>query len=439
MNTPDILHHYRQLAADQTTMTHDWHNRRQLHAVMQVQELPLPERRQENWRYTPLPPLLDTAFQPAALEQDLLFADDIEQLRLTPAASLRIVLHNGFFLPELSNLPDDGSIRIESLRSALANGDKTVQAHLGELSGEQPHLFHALNTAMLGEGVYLHIAAGAQLAQPIEVLHVSLSFASEYLAQPRLLVVVGEGAQASIVEQYASLADVLCLNNTVTEIFLQAGASLQHSRLQNESLRTRHLASLYVQQAEGSHYRNTTLAFGGAWSRTEFHVRFSGTGANCRLNGFYLAGDKQSHDMHLNVVHNLPGCSSQSHFKGILQGHSKAVFDGNIEVKPAAQKTDARLSNANLLLSRDAEIDTKPRLEIYADDVQCSHGTTVGQIDEEMLFYLRSRGIPHAQAVNMICTGFADEVIGTCGWESLENLAREVLARQLAAAAVAGG
>lgn len=432
MNTPNILQHYRQLAADQSTLVHDWHNWRQLHAVMQVQKLPCPERRQESWRYTPLPPLLDTAFQPATLEEDLLFADDIEQLRLTPSQGPLIVLHNGFFLPELSNLPEDGTIGVESLRNALANGDKTLQTHLGELSGEQPHLFQALNTAMLGEGVYLHIKAGAQLIQPIEILHVSLGFASGYLAQPRLLVVVGEGAQASIVEQYTHLSDVLCLNNTVTEIFLQAGARLEHSRLQNESPRTRHLASLYIRQAQGSQYRNTTLAMGGLWSRTEFHTDFSGMGADCELNGFYLAGDRQSHDMHLDVVHNLPGCSSRSRFRGILHGHGKAVFDGNIEVRPDAQKTDARLSNDNLLLSRDAEIDTKPRLEIYADDVQCSHGTTVGQMDEEMLFYLRSRGIPQAQAVNMICTGFADEIIGTCGLETLENRAREVLSHQLA-------
>lgn len=426
-----ILHHYRQLAAAQTTVAHDWHNRRQLHAVMQMQELPLPERRLENWRYTPLTPLLDTAFQPAVLEEDLLFADDIEQLRLTPASAPRIVLHNGFFLPELSHLPDDGSIQIESLRTALANGDETVQAHLGELSGTQAHLFTVLNTALLSEGVVVRIAQNAQLSEPLEIIHVSLSFASEYLAQPRLFIWLEAGAQASIVEHYTHLADVLCLHNSVTEVFLHEGATLQHARLQNESLRTRHLASLYVQQAAASQYRNTTLAFGGAWSRTEFHVRFSGTGANCQLNGFYLTRNKQSHDMHLNVVHNLPGCTSHSHFKGILQGHSKAVFDGIIEVKPHAQQTAARLSNANLLLSRDAEIDTKPRLEIYADDVQCSHGTTVGQLDAEMLFYLRARGIPHAQAVQMICAGFAGEIIATAEYPALAERANALLKQQL--------
>ncbi|MFN3785585.1 MAG: Fe-S cluster assembly protein SufD, partial [Thiothrix sp.] len=431
MKPNDILHHYRQLASAQTAVAHDWHHPRQLHAAMQMQELPLPERRHENWRYTPLTPLLDTAFQPAVLEKDLLFADDLEQLRLTPADNPRIVLHNGFYLPALSNVPENSAIKIESLPAALANGDHTVQAHLGELSGEHAHLFTALNTAMLNAGVVVRIAANTQLTQPLEIIHVSLSFASTYLAQPRLFIWLDAGAHVSIVEHYTHLADVLCLHNSVTEIFLQEGARVQHSRLQNESRRTRHLANLYVQQAAHSHYHNTTLAFGGAWSRTESHIRFSGAGATCQLNGFYLAGDKQSHDMHLHIVHHPPQCTSRSHFKGILQGHSKAVFDGNIEIKPNAQQSDARLSNANLLLSHDADIATKPRLEIYADDVQCSHGTTVGQLDAEMLFYLRARGIPHAQAVQMICAGFAEEIIATAQCPALQEYAHALLKQQL--------
>lgn len=433
-SAPSVLQHYRRLAADQSGTAHDWRSRRQLDAVMQVQELPLPDRRSESWRYTPLPPLLEQPFQPAEPEEELLYADDVAQLRLTDAGNPCIVLLNGFFMPGFSTLPDESSVQVQPLRTALAGGDKTVLARVGELSGEQAHLFAALNMAMLGEGVYVRIPAGAVLASPLEILHISVSFESERLAQPRLLLVVEEGAQATVVEHYAHVGDTLRLNNVVTEVFLEAGAQLHHPRLQDESLRTRHLNSLYLRQAADSRYRGVTLALGGAWSRSEFHVSFSGTGADCGLDGFYLSGDRQSHGMHLDVIHNLPGCVSRSRFKGILLGHGKAVFDGNIEVRPDAQKTDARLSNDNLLLSRDAEIATKPRLEIYADDVQCSHGTTVGQIDEEMLFYLRSRGIPHAQAVNMICSGFADEIIGACGLETLGNRAREMLSRQLAQA-----
>jgi Fe-S cluster assembly protein SufD len=431
MNTPhSILQHYRQMAAGASAGQHGL-NLRQQQAVGQLQQLALPERREEGWRYTPLPPVLEHSFNPAEPEEDLLFPDDVSQLRLTEADSPCIVLLNGFFMPELSSLPEDGSVEIHNLRTALCSNSSDAFARLGELSGEQPHLFTALNTAMMGEGAYIRIPAGSVLDKPIEVLHVSISFESGFIAQPRLLVVLEEGAQATLIEHYEHLSDTLCLNNMVVEIFLEAGAKLLHPRLQNESLRTRHLSSLHIRQAAGSRYQGTTLALGGAWSRTEFHVGFSGSGADCELNGFYLAGDKQSHDMHLDVIHSVPACTSRERFKGILYGHSRAVFDGDVVVKPDAQKTDARLTNDNLLLSRDAEIDTKPRLEIYADDVQCSHGTTVGQIDPEMLFYLRARGIPQEQAVHMICAGFASEILVTCQWEPLQQRAQAFLTRQL--------
>ncbi|WP_051543229.1 Fe-S cluster assembly protein SufD [Thiothrix lacustris] len=351
------------------------------------------------------------SFQPVALEDDLLTPDDVEQLRLTPVESLRVVMLNGFFMPELSTLPQDGSVTVAT----------------------------TLNTDSPDEGVSIRIKAGSVLAQALEVLHVSFSFESEFIAQPRLRVVLEAGAHATLVEQYTHLSDTLCLNNAVVEVFLEAGARLSHPRLQQESLRTRHLSSLHVNQAAGSHYHGTTLAFGGAWSRTEFHVAFSGTGAHCDLNGFYLVGDQQTHDMHLDVIHNLPGCSSNARFKGILYGNGKAVFNGNIVVKPDAQKTDARLSNDNLLLSRAAEIDTRPRLEIYADDVQCSHGTTVGQLDPEMLFYLRARGIPQTQATLMVCDGFASEIIDTCNAAALQQQAQTLLAKRLASVTALAG
>ncbi len=432
MNPSDtILQHYRQMA-DATISGRDWLLLRQQQAARQLQQLHMPERREEGWRYTPLPPVVEHDFKPAEPEEELLFADDVAQLRLTEPDSPCIVLLNGFFMEELSSLPEDGSLEIRNLNTALHGGSSEVFARLGELSGEQPHLFTALNTAMIGEGAYLRIPAGTVVAKPIEILHVSISFESEFIAQPRLLVVLEEGAQAVLIEHYEHLSDTLCLNNMVAEIFLESGAQLLHPRLQSESLRTRHLSSLHIRQAAGSRYQGTTLALGGVWSRTEFHVGFSGSGADCQLNGFYLAGDKQSHDMHLDVIHAVPGCTSRERFKGILYGHSRAVFDGDVVVKADAQKTDARLTNDNLLLSRDAEINTKPRLEIYADDVQCSHGTTVGQIDPEMLFYLRSRGIPPAQAIQMICEGFAAEILATCQWEPLQVRAGELLAKHFA-------
>lgn len=423
---PELLPHYRQMAQDVAVM-HPF----QQQAAGRLGTLPLPDRRAETWRYTPLSPLLGQAFVPVGREEGLLTVEDVAALRLTDAASPCIVLLNGFFMPDLSVLPEDSALQVCDLRRALQDGLPGT-AQFGTLSGVGEHLFTALNGAMAGEGAYVHLPAGSKLATPLEIIHIAYSFDSGFITNPRLLVVVGEGAELLLVEQHTDLADTLHVHNGVTEVVLEAAASLTHPRLQNASLRSRHLAGLYVRQAAGSRYQGTTLALGAAWSRTEFHVDCAGAGAECGLNGFYLAGGQQAHGMHLDVIHAVPECSSRETFKGILYGQGKAVFDGNIVVKPDAQKTDARLSNDNLLLSREAEIDTKPRLEIYADDVQCSHGTTVGQIDPEALFYLRARGIPRSAAVAMVCQGFAGELMETCQWPPMQERAMAILQQRLA-------
>lgn len=450
MNTPDmtasaarpidLLAHYQKMVA-QAVSERPWLHPRQQQAAKRLQTLKLPDRQAEDWRYTPLPPVLQ-AFQPVRREDDLLTAEDVQSLRLTGDDSWRIVLLDGFFMPELSTLPIKGehgtndAVTVMGLQEALHSGEKAVHERLGTLAMEPQHLFGTLNTALLGEGVYVRVASGVQLKQPIELINISFSFETHFIAHSRVLLVLEEGAQATVVEQHSSLADTVCLHNQVLEIFLEPGAQLLHPRLQHESRQARHLSSLYLRQQAGSRYAGTTLALGAAWSRTEFHVDFAGEGARCDLNGFYLAGQQQSHGLHLNVVHAQPACSSRERFKGILYAQGKGVFDGNIIVKPDAQKTDARLSNDNLLLSREAEVNTKPRLEIYADDVQCSHGTTVGQLDEEMLFYLQARGIPRQQAVLMLCQGFAAEMIETCQWPALQNRALAILQQQLASVAI---
>ena len=388
----------------------------------------LPNRKQEGWRYTPLAPILDHQFSAASREEGLLEPEDIAPLRVTPADHVCVVLLNGFFMPELSTLPTQAGLEVLDLEQAIQNSAAGIE-RLGSLSGDCLHLFGAVNAALTGAGAYLRVTE--KLTQPVEILHINYSFDSEVVSNPRLLVQVEANASLTLLEQHVKFADSLNMHNGVTEIFLGESAQLLHSRLQNDSLRTRHLSSLYTQQAAASLYKSTTLALGSAWSRTEFHLDFAGGHAHCDLNGFYLAGEQQMQSMHLDVLHSVPDCSSRETFKGILYGQGKGVFDGNILVKKDAQKTDARLSNDNLLLSRDAEIDTKPRLEIYADDVQCSHGTTVGQIDPEMLFYLRARGIPKAEATGMICQGFAAELIAHCEYPALEAKALAILQERL--------
>ncbi|PID49929.1 MAG: Fe-S cluster assembly protein SufD [Proteobacteria bacterium] len=426
-----ILQHYQQMAGNAVSRQ-NWVNARRKQALAALNDRIFPKHRDEAWRYTPLAPVLGQAFQAAQREDDLLTADDIEQLRLTTPGTLgsaRVVFHNGFFMSDLSDLSTD-QFEVMDLHSALQQGQPQALEYLGTLS-RNDDFFTALSTAMAAEGVFIRIPAGLKLEQPVELIHINLSFESDFITQARLLMVVEEGAEVQLLEQYVGLSDTVCLNNQVQEIFLAKGAKLTQARLQNESRRARHLNHLYVQQQAESQYRGTMLTFGGQWSRTVLHANFADVGAHCELNGFYLSGAQQSHDMHLDVVHAVPRCTSTEQFKGILYADGQAVFDGNIVVAQDAQQTDAQLHNANLLLSRDAEVNTKPRLEIYADDVKCSHGTTVGQIDADALFYLRARGIPREQAIAMVCQGFAGEIIETCAWKPLQDRAMQILQQQL--------
>ncbi len=424
-----LLAHYRALAQrDQPVLP------LQQQAQQYLQQHGFPDKKIEDWHYTALNPLLEHAFTPASAMDETLELDrhTLGDLLLGNEESYQVVVYNGAYQSQLSKtrgLP--AAVQIDSLQQALAGQDQTLMAHLGKLSGEGEHLFNALNTAYLQDGVYIRVPAGCKLDKPIEILHVSLSFSGALMAQPRHLVVLEAGAEASLVEHYASLGDSLCFNNMISEVFLAEQAKLHHARLQNESRQTRHLASLYIQQQQASQYHATSIAMGGLWSRIEFHNSLDAPGAEAWHAGLYMAGNAQLNNNHLKVLHRAAGCRSREVYKGILKGQGRAVFDGLVKVDIDAQQTHAHLSNANLLLSRDAEIDTKPILEIEADDVQCSHGTTVGQIDPELLFYLRARGIPEHQARQMICLGFAGDIVETLHWPPLRDYVEGLLQQRL--------
>ena len=426
MNTTEaLLAHYRSLAGNRQVSLPI-----QQQAYEHLLQQGFPDKKIEDWHYTAMNPLLEHAFAPAddALELDRAALD---HLLLGYADTHQVVLYNGQFQPHLSQLPGAEGLQITSLKQALAAQDKGLMAYLGKLSGEGEHLFNALNTALLDDGVYIRLAAGCKLHKPIEILHVSLTFSGALIAQPRHLVVLEAGAEATLIEHHGSLGDSLCFNNMLSEIFLAENTRLNHIRLQNESRQSRHLASLYIQQQQHSEYYATSIALGGLWSRIEFHNGLDAVNARAHHAGFYMAGDSQLNNNHLKVVHRAAGCRSREVYKGILKGHGKAVFDGMVKVAVDAQQSDAHLSNANLLLSRNAEIDTKPILEIEADDVKCSHGTTVGQIDADLLFYLRSRGIAESQARQMICLGFAGDIVETIDWQPMRDYVQGLLQQRL--------
>ncbi|MDX1698758.1 MAG: Fe-S cluster assembly protein SufD, partial [Thiohalobacterales bacterium] len=306
---------------------------------------------------------------------------------------------------------------------------------LGKAAGVPAHAFSALNSAAIEDGLFIHVAQGHQPDRPIEVLHLTTAPVDAVVAQSRNLVLLEEGSQATIIERFTCPDGSLYFNNCISEIFLQKEACLEHYRLQDESPAAYHMHSLFIDQQVRSRYRSAGFALGGAWSRAELKIELLGESAVAELDGLYVTGEQQLSDMHLDIHHAVPDCASYTNCKGLLHGRGRAVFDGRIEVRPHAVKSDAQLHNANLLLSRNAEVDTKPQLEIYADDVKCSHGTTVGQLDPAQLFYLRSRGIDEAEARRLLCLGFAGEILERCPITPLREHVESMVSGRLSQAA----
>ncbi len=415
----------------------DWLASQRASAREQVREQGLPSSKQEAWRYTSLKRIVDQGFVPADEAVEELPFEAIEKVLIPGLDAHRVVLVNGRFSPALSALDQlPAGVRIGGLRQILESDPDVLRDRLNRIVGDQQPLFAALNTAALDDGLVLLVARGTQLERPIEIVHVSVGMDQPRVAQPRHIVSLEAGARANLIERYVSLEPSIYCTNSVLEVSLDRDAALDHDRIQLESPNAFHITGLYLRQGQGSRYRAVNIALGASWARTELDVRFAGEHAECDLQGLYLAGDQQLVDYHLDVNHALPKCTSRERFKGILYGKGKAVFDGRVYVAKDAQQTDAAMSNKNLLLSQNAEVDTKPQLEINADDVKCSHGTTVGQIEPEMLFYLRSRGIGAGLARRILCLGFAAEIIDSIANESLREHVAEQVGQRLESATI---
>ena len=399
-----------------------------------VTELPVLDRKQEAWRYTSIEALLKQRFRPAS-DTDDLPAQDINDYLLPALDTYRLVFANGRCDPQLSSINDlpDG-VSLGSLRAGLTTDPELLATWFGQTANHTEHVFTAMNTALVNDGVFVHVGSQVELDRPIEVIYLSQTDEELLLMQPRNLIMLDAGAKATLIERFIGFGQSPYFHNNLTEISVGKGASLKHYRVQDESRSAYHLSSLYLSQQAQSRYQGTTLAFGSAWARTEYHTTFKQEGAACELNGLYTVGDGQLTDFHLDVQHSVPGCVSREQFKGVLYGKGRAVFDGRILVDKQAQHSDAQLTNDNLMLTRNAEVDTKPQLEIYADDVKCSHGTTVGQLDPQQVFYLRSRGIDEAAARKMLCLGFAGEVLDSIEVPALRDAATRKLSDTLNAA-----
>lgn len=428
---PNGLEHW--LSAPDEGPLPDWLAERRRAARTRLSARPLPHSKEEGWRYTSLKGLLEQQFTAVDEPLSALQPEDLDAVLIPGFDAHRVVLVNGRFAPELSALGElPAGARVGGLRDWLGRDPESLREQLDATRGDSETFFALFNTAGLDDGLVVWLERGVMLERPLELIHLSVGLDEPRVAQPRHLVHLEAGAQATLVERYVSLGESLYCTNAVIEVALGRDAVLRHERIQMESRNAFHLTGFYLVQDENSRYSGINIGLGARWARTDLNTRFRGEHAECVLQGLYLAGDGQLLDYHLDVEHAVPNCRSEENFKGLLTGQGRAVFDGRVLVARDAQKSDAAMSNRNLMLSEQAEIDTKPQLEIYADDVKCSHGTTVGQIEPEMLFYLRSRGIDAAQARRMLCLGFAGEIIDRLGAEAVREHVAEAVGRRLA-------
>ncbi len=381
-------------------------------AISRFAEQGFPSTKDEDWRFTNVAPLARLPFKPIfqAPAKVGVKPQEVEALTFGKIDAHRLVFVNGHLVRELSAVAP-ASFELRSLAEALAANSPLVQEHLGRHAQAENNPFVSLNAAFFQDGAFIHIPAGQVIERPIHLLHLSTVKESGATSTPRNLIIAGANSQATILESYASTAQGAYFTNVVTEIVLGDGAVVEHCKFQDESSSAFHLAALHAHLGRGCNFISHSIAAGARLSRNNIRTVLAGEGLDCVLNGLYLTRGDQLADHHMVVEHAQPHCNSHEYFNGILDGRSKGVFHGRILVRPAAQKTDAKQTNKNLLLSEDATVDTKPQLEIYADDVKCTHGATVGQLNDESIFYLRARGIGAETARRILIHAFAGEII----------------------------
>jgi Fe-S cluster assembly protein SufD len=410
------------------------------------ESLGFPTTKNEDWHFTSVARIADQSFH-AAMTSKADVSSEGSTAGMVARADLRrftfgqptwhtLVFVNGEFSEDLSSYAALGEkVRVSSLANAIRSGTVRPERHLGKIAAFESHAFTALNTAFIRDGAFVELQADAVVEQPIHMLFVSEG-AGEAVSHPRNLIIAARNSRASIIESYISIRDNCYFTNAVTEISLGEGARIDHYKIQRESEKSYHVGTTQIRQARDSQLHSFSFAVGGSLARTNIYTSLDGDAATCTLNGLYLTDGKQHIDNQTSIEHIAPNCPSHELYKGVLDGHSHGVFNGKVYVHPEAQKTDGKQSNNNLLLSPTARVDTKPQLEIFADDVKCTHGATVGRLDEMAMFYLNSRGIGSDSARTLLTYAFAADVLETIELEPMKTeLERMVLARFASTAA----
>jgi Fe-S cluster assembly protein SufD len=392
----------------------------------------LPSTRLEEWRYTNVAELAAIDWQPAEGRAPAISRDAVEALASPVFACGLLVFVNGRFVSELGTLrsPD---VEVVSLGAARRTSDARALLRIGSLVDVKAHPFAALATACLDDGVCIRFPAGVRLEQPLHLVFLSATAEAPVLAHPRVYIEAGRGSEAVVVQDHVSLGSAPAFTNAVTELHVGPGARLSHLLLQREGDAVFHVSNTAAQLERDARLASHVISLGGRFVRNDLSVQIAGEGAEASLNGLFLCAGERLIDNHTFVDHAVPHGTSRQLYKGVLSGRSRGVFRGRVRVRPHAQKTDAKQSNPNLLLSDGAEFDGKPQLEIHADDVKCSHGSAIGRVDENALFYLRTRGIDEATARAVLVRGFAAEVLAALPEPALAEALGDTFAERLGA------
>jgi Fe-S cluster assembly protein SufD len=400
-------------------------------AISRFAELGFPSQKDEEWKYTSVAPILRQKFNHTAAPVNV-SEEAIGDFTFDGLEDSLLVFVNGHFSPKLSTFEAKPvGVVIGSLKTLIIEHPDLLLKHLGQYASFEKESFTALNTAFTEDGACIYVPRDTIVEQPVHLLNLSVGQDAPFISHPRKLVVVGRGSELQFIESFHSLSDDLYFNNQVTEVVVEENAKVQHIKVQEESLKAFHVANSQIQQERHSVYSSVNIDLGSALTRNNLNIRLNAENCESHLFGFYHGQGTQHIDSHTFIDHAMPHCFSNELYKGILDGKANAVFSGKILVRQDAQKTNALQSNKTLLLTDEASISAKPQLEIFADDVKCTHGATIGQLDDEALFYLRARGIGQDVASALLRYAFARDIFENIGIESVRKKLDEKILRRL--------
>lgn len=388
-------------------------------------KLGVPTTKNEEWKYTNVTPITQRKFQLPKSER---LAPSDEFNRYCDVQEMNLVFVNGVFDTELSNLKKLNGITIKTIQQAIKDNDPELEDLLTRYDPEENTSFVALNQALSNDGAYISITNNVVTQELIHIIHVANTGNNEIITAGRSLITVGKSSEATILESYLTVSDkAVYLNNPLTDIFVGENATLNYCKAQKESGQAYHIGNTRVRQERNSNFNGFSLVAGGLLTRNNLDVVLSGEGANGIINGLYCVDGQELVDNHTTIDHRVANCMSNQLYKGILNGSSHAVFNGKIFVRPIAQKTNSYQLNKNLLLGKNCLVDTKPQLEIFADDVKCTHGATIGQLNEDEIFYMETRAIARKTAITMLARGFVDDILAKINNDSIGKKANILL------------